>query len=102
MGAETTNGDRFGLRWCGARNGAGVLGSVAPASDDATLRRIPLALPGAARRPGRRVIRGADFTLLQDPVGGRGTCGPTAPALRCRFLPALRRGRGRSVEAYIA
>src|SRR3954447_7210648 len=102
MGAETTNGDRFGLRWYGARNGAGVLRSVAPASDDATLRRIPLDLPGAARRPGRPVPRGADFMLEQDPVGGRDTCGPTAPALRCPVLPTLRRGRGRSVEAYIA
>src|SRR3954454_19794684 len=30
------------------------------------------------------------------------TRGPTAPALRCPVLPALRRGGGRSVEAYIA
>ncbi len=40
MGAETTNGDGFGLGWYGAGEGPGVYHSVAPAWGDANLRDL--------------------------------------------------------------
>ena len=40
MGAETTNGDGFGLGWYGAGEGPGVYHSVAPAWGDANLREL--------------------------------------------------------------
>ena len=40
MGAETTNGDGFGLGWYGAGDGPGVYHSVAPAWGDANLREL--------------------------------------------------------------
>jgi glutamine amidotransferase len=40
MGAETTNGDGFGLGWYGAGEGPGVYRSVAPAWGDANLRHL--------------------------------------------------------------
>ena len=40
MGAETTNGDGFGMGWYGAGDGPGVYHSVAPAWGDANLREI--------------------------------------------------------------
>jgi len=40
MGAETTNGDGFGLGWYGAGVGPGVYHSVAPAWGDANLREL--------------------------------------------------------------
>jgi predicted glutamine amidotransferase len=40
MGAETTNGDGFGVGWYGAGDGPGVYHSVAPAWGDANLREI--------------------------------------------------------------
>jgi glutamine amidotransferase len=40
MGAETTNGDGFGLGWYGAGAGPGVYHSVAPAWGDANLREL--------------------------------------------------------------
>jgi glutamine amidotransferase len=40
LGAETTNGDGFGLGWYGAGDGPGVYHSVAPAWGDANLREL--------------------------------------------------------------
>jgi glutamine amidotransferase len=40
MGAETTNGDGFGMGWYGAGEGPGVYHSVAPAWGDANLRDL--------------------------------------------------------------
>ncbi len=40
MGAETTNGDGFGLGWYGIGDGPGVYRSVAPAWGDANLRHL--------------------------------------------------------------
>jgi predicted glutamine amidotransferase len=40
MGAETTNGDGFGLGWYGDGEGPGVYHSVAPAWSDANLREL--------------------------------------------------------------
>src|SRR3954462_2736108 len=40
MGAETTNGDGFGLGWYGTGEGPGVYHSVAPAWGDANLRHL--------------------------------------------------------------
>jgi glutamine amidotransferase len=40
MGAETTNGDGFGLGWYGAGEGPGVYRSVEPAWGDANLREL--------------------------------------------------------------
>jgi predicted glutamine amidotransferase len=40
MGAETTNGDGFGVGWYGAGEGPGVFHSVAPAWGDANLREL--------------------------------------------------------------
>ena len=40
MGAETTNGDGFGLGWYGAGEGPGTYHSVAPAWGDANLRDL--------------------------------------------------------------
>src|SRR3954451_1395905 len=40
MGAETTNGDGFGLGWYGAGEGPGVYHSVAPAWGNANLREL--------------------------------------------------------------
>jgi predicted glutamine amidotransferase len=40
MGAETTNGDGFGLGWYGGGEGPGVYHSVAPAWSDANLREL--------------------------------------------------------------
>jgi predicted glutamine amidotransferase len=40
MGAETTNGDGFGLGWYGAGEGPGVFRSVAPAWSDVNLRHL--------------------------------------------------------------
>ncbi len=40
MGAETTNGDGFGLGWYGRGEGPGVFRSVAPAWADANLRHL--------------------------------------------------------------
>jgi len=40
MGAETTNGDGFGLGWYGAGEGPGVYHSVSPAWGDANLRHL--------------------------------------------------------------
>jgi predicted glutamine amidotransferase len=40
MGAETTNGDGFGLGWYGTGDGPGVFHSVAPAWGNANLRRL--------------------------------------------------------------
>src|SRR5436190_15179154 len=40
MGAETTNGDGFGLGWYGTGAGPGVYRSVAPAWGDANLRHL--------------------------------------------------------------
>src|SRR3954451_13779995 len=40
MGAETTNGDGFGIGWYGAGEGPGVYHSVEPAWSDANLREL--------------------------------------------------------------
>ena len=40
MGAETTNGDGFGLGWYGTGEGPGVYHSVEPAWGDANLREL--------------------------------------------------------------
>jgi predicted glutamine amidotransferase len=40
MGAETTNGDGFGLGWYGAGEGPGIYHSVAPAWGDRNLRHL--------------------------------------------------------------
>jgi predicted glutamine amidotransferase len=40
MGAETTNGDGFGLGWYGTGDGPGVYRSIAPAWGDANLRQL--------------------------------------------------------------
>jgi predicted glutamine amidotransferase len=40
LGAETTNGDGFGMGWYGAGDGPGVYHSIAPAWGDANLREI--------------------------------------------------------------
>jgi predicted glutamine amidotransferase len=40
MGAETTNGDGFGLGWYGTGDGPGMYRSVAPAWGDANLREL--------------------------------------------------------------
>jgi predicted glutamine amidotransferase len=40
LGAETTNGDGFGLGWYGTGEGPGVYHSVAPAWGDANLRQL--------------------------------------------------------------
>jgi predicted glutamine amidotransferase len=40
MGAETTNGDGFGLGWYGVGDGPGVFRSVAPAWGDVNLRHL--------------------------------------------------------------
>jgi predicted glutamine amidotransferase len=40
LGAETTNGDGFGLGWYGAGEGPGVYHSIAPAWGDANLREL--------------------------------------------------------------
>jgi glutamine amidotransferase len=40
MGAETTNGDGFGMGWYGAGDGPGVYHSVAPAWGDTNLREL--------------------------------------------------------------
>ena len=40
MGAETTNGDGFGVGWYGIGEGPGVFRSVAPAWSDANLRHL--------------------------------------------------------------
>src|SRR5829696_9056527 len=40
LGAETTNGDRFGLGWYGVGDGPGVYHGVAPAWGDANLREL--------------------------------------------------------------
>src|SRR4029077_19608699 len=40
MGAETTNGDGFGLGWYGVGAGPGLYHSVAPAWADANLREL--------------------------------------------------------------
>jgi predicted glutamine amidotransferase len=40
MGAETTNGDGFGMGWYGAGEGPGVYHSVSPAWGDANLREL--------------------------------------------------------------
>jgi predicted glutamine amidotransferase len=40
MGAETTNGDGFGVGWYGAGSGPGIYRSVAPAWGDANLREL--------------------------------------------------------------
>ena len=40
MGAETTNGDGFGLGWYGVGDGPGLYRSVAPAWGDANLRHL--------------------------------------------------------------
>jgi len=40
MGAETTNGDGFGVGWYGTGDGPGVFHSVAPAWGDANLRHL--------------------------------------------------------------
>jgi glutamine amidotransferase len=40
LGAETTNGDGFGVGWYGAGDGPGVYRSVAPAWGDANLREL--------------------------------------------------------------
>jgi predicted glutamine amidotransferase len=40
MGAETTNGDGFGLGWYGTGDGPGVFHSVSPAWGDANLRHL--------------------------------------------------------------
>jgi predicted glutamine amidotransferase len=40
LGAETTNGDGFGLGWYGTGEGPGVYRSVAPAWSDANLREL--------------------------------------------------------------
>jgi glutamine amidotransferase len=40
MGAETTNGDGFGLGWYGTGEGPGVYRSIAPAWGDANLRHL--------------------------------------------------------------
>jgi predicted glutamine amidotransferase len=40
MGAETTNGDGFGVGWYGAGDGPGVYHSVSPAWGDANLREL--------------------------------------------------------------
>jgi predicted glutamine amidotransferase len=40
MGAETTNGDGFGMGWYGQGEGPGVYKSVAPAWSDANLREL--------------------------------------------------------------
>ena len=40
MGAETTNGDGFGLGWYGGGEGPGLYRSVSPAWSDENLREI--------------------------------------------------------------
>ncbi len=40
MGAETTNGDGFGIGWYGVGDGPGLYHSVAPAWGDANLREL--------------------------------------------------------------
>ena len=64
MGAETTNGDGFGLGWYGAGDGPGVYHSVAPAWADANLRELaaPRRVAAVPRpRPRRdRLARAAD------------------------------------------
>ncbi|HEX8854587.1 MAG TPA: hypothetical protein VF752_03230, partial [Thermoleophilaceae bacterium] len=40
MGAETTNGDGFGVGWYGTGDGPGVFRSVEPAWSDANLREL--------------------------------------------------------------
>src|SRR6478609_8339444 len=40
MGAETTNGDGFGVGWYGAGEGPGIYHSIAPAWGDANLREL--------------------------------------------------------------
>src|SRR5689334_16812697 len=40
LGAETTNGDGFGLGWYGAGDGPGLYRSVQPAWGDANLREL--------------------------------------------------------------
>src|SRR3954452_3240975 len=58
MGAETTNGDGFGMGWYGDGDGPGVYHSVSPAWADANLRE--LAAPNGAGlflAPGRGANR---------------------------------------------
>src|SRR3954453_8998027 len=40
MGAETTNGDGFGLGWCGTGDGPGVFRSMLPAGGDGNRREL--------------------------------------------------------------
>jgi len=40
LGAETTNGDGFGVGWYGAGNGPGVYRSISPAWSDPNLRHL--------------------------------------------------------------
>ncbi len=47
MGAETTNGDGFGVGWYGAGDGPGLYRSVAPAWGDANLRQLAAHLESA-------------------------------------------------------
>ena len=63
MGAETTNGDGFGIGWYGAGEGPGVYHSVAPAWGDENLRELaahtesPLFLAHVVPRSARRFRR---------------------------------------------
>ena len=64
MGAETTNGDGFGMGWYGAGEGPGVYHSVAPAWGDANLRELAaphrVAAVPRARARGDRLAGAAD------------------------------------------
>ena len=49
MGAETTNGDGFGVGWYGDRDTPGVFHSIEPAWNDRNLRELAAPHPLAAR-----------------------------------------------------
>jgi hypothetical protein len=60
MGAETTNGDGFGLGWYGVGDGPGVYHSVAPAWGNANLRELAAQIESplsCGRRSARRSRR---------------------------------------------
>ena len=58
LGAETTNGDGFGIGWYGVGDTPGVFHSVEPAWNDRNLRDLSGAHPVAARvRAHPRLVR---------------------------------------------
>ena len=106
MGAETTNGDGFGLGWYGAGAGPGLYHSVAPAWCDANLRELaghvesPLFLAHVRAAIGSPVqqtnchpFRHGNWLLRPQRLRGRPARAPARPHARDRPGALRRRQR---------